>query len=507
MAPTESRFRFQGPRKGISLEILGDSRPFSRFGRSICYLVRIGDRSFLVDCGAPIFEYLSREEIEELDALFATHSHEDHRRWFTDLALYLHYLREGEERLDLVTTDKIHEEYMKDSRGALERTLSPDSREVVEVSYHTFVNQVSFGPSPKYKITLENTSPGKYRWNVVDDDGNTVPKDRAKVVINDPQIANRPRLLFRDPGTDLWVEPQQFYSLEPNSFYGEKEHPYTFENEHSGNTVRITPVKAPVWHGPPTIGIDVQTGNERLVFSSDTVYNPDLWKTLGTEQRELEFDAITRDEFESSRVIYGDINNYIQQSWSERRLERALGYYRNSVTIHDCGPDGNPVHTDYCEIDSLNSDELILTHCPDRFVSEFPVAVTGKKYRIIGNKLLEETEQNRYPLKADIYFRDFESAYVGFENEDGDFKVVRQEDSLDVVDATQPSEGDVLMYVDLYRDMNGYYLPYLEDPNTRYRYRPDRRIERVTYQENGSTATVVETIRAPDGGIREEAVN
>jgi hypothetical protein len=39
---------------GIEIWILGDFGPFSKTGKSTGYHVRIGDATFLIDCGAPV---------------------------------------------------------------------------------------------------------------------------------------------------------------------------------------------------------------------------------------------------------------------------------------------------------------------------------------------------------------------------------------------------------------------------------------------------------------------
>ncbi len=76
---------------GIEVWILGDFGPFSRTGKSIGYQVTIEGRKFLVDCGAPIFDIIGGDEISEIDGLIITHCHDDHKRWFTDIALYYYY--------------------------------------------------------------------------------------------------------------------------------------------------------------------------------------------------------------------------------------------------------------------------------------------------------------------------------------------------------------------------------------------------------------------------------
>ncbi len=491
--------------RGVQIEVLGDSRPFSKYGQSICYFLSINGYRFLIDCGAPLFEHLTRQQIENIDGLFATHSHEDHKRWFTDLAIYLNYLTEGEDRLDLITIDPIHEEYRKNSRGALERTLSPDSRDVVEVPYRAFVNPISFGPKARYRIRREQKGDGSYGWRVVDEEGNPVPPDRAKIVIMHPREANRPRMLFRDPETSKWVEPERYYSFSSDVFYHQDEDRTIVLDEDSGaDTVRISPVKDPVWHGPTTIGIDIQTPRERVVFSSDTVYDPDLWRKLAQEERELDLGQMTREEFESASILYGDINDYIEASWSDERLESAAGYYRDAVVVHDCGPHGDPVHTEYEDVRGLECEELLLTHCPDRFISEYPVAISGKKFTVSENELLEEVGTDLVPLDGDVYVRHSNRSYIGFQDPDGRFQVIRKADgTLEIAERPVDLEGDEVMNVKLYRDIGGRYYPYLREDHHSYRVRPDQRVERVQFDDTTSRGMLVEDLRAEDGGIRD----
>lgn len=73
---------------GITVKILGDYGPFSRMGKSIGYQIVIGGASYLIDCGAPLFQQIGGHGLKEIRGLIITHCHDDHKRWFTDLALY-----------------------------------------------------------------------------------------------------------------------------------------------------------------------------------------------------------------------------------------------------------------------------------------------------------------------------------------------------------------------------------------------------------------------------------
>ena len=91
-------------KKSIDVWVLGDFGPFSRTGKSIGYLAKPADDSFLVDCGAPLFDMLGGHEINAIDGLIVTHCHDDHKRWFTDLALFHLYAPDIDKKLFLLTT-------------------------------------------------------------------------------------------------------------------------------------------------------------------------------------------------------------------------------------------------------------------------------------------------------------------------------------------------------------------------------------------------------------------
>ena len=93
--------------EGIRIEFIGDSGPFSRTGKSIGYRITIKDSAYLLDLGGPVFQHVGTDGIRAMKGVFATHSHEDHRRWFTDLALFMYYT--GIAPLRLIATEVIHE--------------------------------------------------------------------------------------------------------------------------------------------------------------------------------------------------------------------------------------------------------------------------------------------------------------------------------------------------------------------------------------------------------------
>ena len=76
---------------GIILRVLGDSGPFSRMGKSIGYQIEIGQSCYLIDCGAPLFHLIGGHGLKKVGGLLITHCHDDHKRWFSDLALFCRY--------------------------------------------------------------------------------------------------------------------------------------------------------------------------------------------------------------------------------------------------------------------------------------------------------------------------------------------------------------------------------------------------------------------------------
>jgi hypothetical protein len=474
----------------LRIDIIGDSGPFSQHGLSISYRLRYGPAEYLVDCGAPIFEKAGWAGVGRIRGIVATHSHEDHRRWFTDIALFKKYLEGRGRKLRLITTEPIHDEFRKNSRGALERTLSPDSKQVVETPYEEFVEPVLVGPRARYRIMQRPAGRDGFAWRVVDAAGRPVPPGRAKVVVNHRDQANRPRLLFRDPSTGEWVEPESYYAFGDPAFYASDPMPYV--DPETGLT--LAPIKDSAWHGPTTIGVEVRAGRERLLFSSDTVYDPALWRELAEERRPQRL-PLPRAAFEKARVVYGSINDLIERTWSRRRLEEALRTYDGAVVIHDVANPGSVVHTSYPNVPRDRAAFLLLTHAPDRFVSEFPLALSGKTFVLDGNRLDEEVEGRRCRLDADVYVKDFDVPKVGFRDPRGPFKVMERGGMLSLAPAGARAEGREVMRVRLHADVLGRYLPLLAKPNERYQVRADGNVERVTETARGSRGVVVPSLR------------
>lgn len=498
--------------RGIELDIIGDSSYFTRLGKGVSYLVRANGSEYLIDCGATPFLALGHDGLKNLKGLVATHSHEDHRRWFTDMVLYMRYHPDLGKMLRLITAESIHEEFEKNSKGALERTLSADRRRVVSVPYSEFVEKKLLGPRPLYNVQQRPAESGEGQvgrdrqksgrrgvvWRVVERaTGEVLPPARAKVFV-DPR-ANRPRMLFKDPGLDKWVEPETFYPFSSTAFYEAERNDHV--DEETGLTFRA--IKAAAWHGPPVIGILATLGKTRLAFSSDTVYDPGLWRELVDEERPTPPELGTR-EFEEASVIEGDINDYIERTWSEERLREGESCFDGAVVVHDADFEHSVVHTPYSKFKpDVDWKRLLLTHTPDGFASTCPITITGRRYRVVEGEVFEVVDGEDLPLEADLYFKDAgNSPWVGYAAADGIARLWEIPRGMTVTlspgaGADEPPAKDAKLVgrFDAYMDVEGHYLPPIRPPDERYLKRRDGRLELVTDTPEGSQGKIVEDLR------------
>lgn len=480
--------------KGIGVKILGDSGPFSRMGKSISYLVSIADKNFLIDCGSPLFKQIGGHGLKGIDGVIITHCHDDHKRWFTDFALFQLYSADSTGPLNLYTTDLIAEELERSSGPSLERSLSGDSKRIINFAFSDYVNHHSLGPRARFKIIQRDIGGGELRWLVVNLQGEEVPADQAKVVIS-PK-GGVPRMLFLDPEEDIWVEPESYYSFSDPTFYEQDSVRYSV-----GSDCFLEVMNAPVWHGLPTIGLRFITPEETLVFSSDTMHDTRLWRELTTVTHDCK--TFHQGEAFGEGVIYGDINAYIEKIWSSRRYEDALNSFEEATTLHDVSHTGSVVHTDYELIDHhtvLNRRHTILTHSPDRMTSEWVLSMAGKEFRVVRDRCFEVVDEKLYPLCADVYHKDRGLYYVGFRNPRGEVSVHKKGDKLFLeADFTRnyiADTGEEIFRVDLFEDFEGYYLPILKEDNTFYRKRRDGQVERIRESEFGCEGTVVTSLRS-----------
>lgn len=470
---------------GITLKVFGDYGPFSREGKSIGYRVDIGKSSYLVDCGAPLFKHIEGHGLKDINGLFITHCHDDHKRWFTDLALFYMYAPDFAHKLTLYTTDTINDALKCSSGSALNNSLSFCRKKIVDIPYEDYIDFRTIGPHARYKLVSRDDGSGKTSLCVMDRDGNVAGPDIAKIVISTK--TEKPRMLFKDPVCGEWVEPESFYPFSSDVFYEENKN--VLDNG-EGDTIEA--IKAPVWHGLPGIGIRVKTDKESLVFSSDTVNDEVLWKQLYTEKMEQNFDNLSKEEFGSSSVIYGDINDYIERAWSEERFKEAVNAFNDAVVVHDVSVRNSVVHTDYEKLEntSLKRDKTILVHSPDRVTSEWVLSNAGKSYVIEGNVFLEKVGDKLYPMNADVYHKEAGRYYVGYKNEKGKYTVYGK-DGLLSLSNDYNFNGTPLYNVDLYEDVSGKYFKRLEGENSAYVERANGRVELVKFTEDGSSGEII----------------
>ncbi len=475
----------------IIFDVMGNTSPFSMMGESSGYMVTVNDHSYLLECGSPVFPTLGYKGISRVKGIFATHSHEDHKRWFTDIVLFTFYNPLFKHKVKLISSEVVLEEFAKNSKGALERSLSADSRRVVDIPYNQMVQNVVIGPKSRYRIVLKSSGDGLFRYQVEDQAGGVVGPERAKIVIN--PSANRPRLLFRDPESGEWVEPESYYPFSSKVFYEENRNVY--RDEQAGLTVEA--IRSSAWHGVPTVAFRFRTGRNSLLFSSDTVYKPALWKDLCEERRPQKFTSVTPQKFEESSILYGDINDFIERTWSRERYENALNAYRGSVVIHDVAKEKSIVHTDYADIADEPIQNLIFTHNPDNLTAFRPILTSGKRLVLKGGTPYESVKGALHPLDADVYVHHFSCDLVGYRAANGPYKIVEREGILGIVDAADREKG--VMRVNLYEDIGGEYFPVLKDPHKFYTVRTDGQVEEITLHEKSSSGVVVKGRRGKIG--------
>lgn len=478
--------------KGITVRVLGDYGPFSRMGKSIGYEITVGNSSYLIDCGSPLFQQIGGHGLKETRGLIITHCHDDHKRWFSDLALFNRYAPDISGKVFLLTTEEINDELYKASAPALDRSLSGDSKRIVNISYGEYVDFRAIGPRPKYKIVSEDEGGGKTALYVKDREGNIVDPGIAKIVIS--RRTKRPRMLFKDPDSSEWVEPESFYPFSSEVFYEKDKNIYR-----DSEGFYIEAVKSPVWHGIPGIGIKISSGEETLVFSSDTVNDIVLWKQLCSEKR-MRKPGMPLKEFESAAVIYGDINDYIERTWSEERYKDAVEAFNGAVVIHDIAVRNSVVHTEYKKLRNtvLKKDKVILTHSPDTMTSEWVLSKAEKHFKIIGGAFFEIAGDKVHPFDAAVYHKEAGKYYVGYKNDNGKYIVYENEGLLSLSKEENPGNGRPLYRVDMYEDISGKYFPKLENNNALYFERSDGKVELIEFTGDGSRGRVVEDMRGSD---------
>jgi hypothetical protein len=221
-----------------------------------------------------------------------------------------------------------------------------------------------------------------------------------------------------------------------------------------------------------------------------------LWTQLYIEKRVQKLN-ISKKEFESAAVIYGDINDYIERAWSEERYSDATKEFNDAVVIHDVAGRRSIVHTDYEKLKTsfLRKDKTLLTHSPDTMTSEWVLCNTGKTYKIKNGEFYEIVDGKALIIDADIYYRDGGRYFVGYKNEDGAYLIYEKDGILGISADGNTNMGKHLYRVDLYEDISGKYFPMPLDENTILYEWKDGKVERIEFNEYGSTGKILEDCR------------
>ncbi len=130
----------------IHFHVIGNTSPFSLMGESSGYLLTVNDCRYFLECGSPVFTSLGFKGIAEIKGIFASHSHEDHKRWFTDVVLFTYYNPLFKHKVRLISSEVILDEFIKNSKGALERSLSHDSKRIVDIPHEDMLEKITIGP-------------------------------------------------------------------------------------------------------------------------------------------------------------------------------------------------------------------------------------------------------------------------------------------------------------------------------------------------------------------------
>ncbi len=434
----------------FKIKVIGDSGPFSKTGRSICYLIEVGESSYLVDIGSPVFQLLSFPQLNAINGIAITHPHDDHKRWYSDFLLYRKYVTPNQPKMKLLTGWLLINDIKRSSRAALEKTLSFDSEKVVECAYENFVDQRPISPQPKYtvkKIYQNNT----LEFRVKNEDGKILTPDKAKVIIH-PVTGSR-SILFFDEEYRQWINPETFYSFSDTTYYNEI---IPFIDEKSG--LKISAVNAATWHGINAVSFIFEYDNTKIYFSGDTVYNSKLWLKFMESELTPKTD-LTTPQFINAYSIIDDINNYIQRTWSQRRFKEAMSIYSDmDIIIHDSAAINSIVHTDFSSCAELEKNKTLLTHCPDKYISPIPITFNDKQYVVSDKKIYELCESKQYSLNADYYIKMNNHFYAGFKKSSGKYGVVYKNNIADIIEINDENKNNSdIDIIELVEDIAGNY--------------------------------------------------
>jgi hypothetical protein len=127
--------------------------------------------------------------------------------------------------------------------------------------------------------------------------------------------------------------------------------------------------------------------------------------------------------------------------------------------------------------------------------SEWVLSKAGKFFKIKDNRFMEMVGDTLYPLNADIFHKEHGRFFVGFKNPAGNTGVYERNGVLSIEWDGNPHKGELIYRVDLYEDIGGGYYPRLDQDVSEYRERSDGRVERVEFDQEGSSGRVVESCR------------
>ena len=206
---------------------------------------------------------------------------------------------------------------------------------------------------------------------------------------------------------------------------------------------------------------------------------------------------MSKKEFESASVIYGDINNYIERTWSEERFDEARKTFDDAIVIHDISSKNSIVHTDYQQLKhtALKRENVILTHSPDKMTSEWILSKADKVFMVKEDTVYEVVSGELFPLNADVYHKEEGRYYVGYRNAEGKYAVYEKDENLSLSYQGRPELGKQLYRIDLYEDISGRYFPRLESVDSAYQERIDGSVELVKFFVDGSSGKDVESCR------------
>jgi hypothetical protein len=296
-----------------------------------------------------------------------------------------------------------------------------------------------------------------------------------------------PRLLFKDPPSGEWIEPESFYPFSSSVFYKEIRTPFR-----DAEGITIEAINAPVWHGVPSIGVKFRVGEETLIFSADTNHDLELWTDMYS-RKIPQNPRISAAEFEGASIIFGDINDYIERIWSEERFRDAVVAFKDAIVIHDIFLRTSVVHTDYCRLKhtTLERSRTILTHSPDKMTSEWLLSSAEKEFRITGGSFFEVVSGQDLPVIGDYFHKEDGKYYVCFRNSNGRHSIYERDAILSLSSDPYRGDGRLVTNIDIYEDIHGQYFPRIEAENAHYSCRPDGRVELIEYNENGSAGQIV----------------